>query len=275
VKRAMLLILLVVSISGRLCSEAQAVSFRLQRGYLIVVKCTIGDLPDLTGIVDTGVTESVVDKSLVERLSLKTREDRATFLTREAPVWAVSIPSLQLGPLRTGPLAGIATDLSTLTGQFGIRPDILIGMDVLHRANFLIDFKARQLLFIAVPSLAHAAPLIHDQRSALVESMVMGKRTVLQVDTGFQGLLLYGERPSTFGGQASSENQIVTPAHTLMAASLCTGEVRIGNWRTSSLEVSVIDAPRHLVGFDGLIGPQALSAHRLAFDFENNLLSWD
>lgn len=271
----MLLISLVVSFSGELCSQAQAVPFRLQRGYLIVVKCSIGGFPDLTGIVDTGVTESAIDKSLVERLALETRDDRATFLTREAPVWAVTIPSVQLGPLRTGPLAGIATDLSVLTRQFGIRPDILIGMDVLHRTNFLIDYKARQLIFTAVPSLAHAAPLLHDQRLALVEALVMGKRMVLQVDTGFQGLLLYGERPGTFGVRASRANQIVTPAHTLLAASLSAAEVRIGNWRTSSLEASVIDASLELAGFDGLIGPQALSAHRLAFDFENNQLSWD
>lgn len=274
-KRAILLILLAFSISVPAPGEDQLVPFHLFRGYLIVVKCSIGDLPGRTCIVDTGVTETVIDMSLVERLSLETRADRALFLTQEAAVAAVSIPSLQLGPLRIGTLAGIATDLSSLTHKFGIRPDVLIGMDVLHRASFLIDYRARQLVFAASPSLAHSAPMAHDQRSALVEAMVMGKRRVLQVDTGFQGLLLYGERAGRPAVAANTEDRVEGVSHILMAVGLRPQEVRIGDWQSTSLEVSVVDAPQDSPGFDGLLGPRVLHARRMAFDFETGRLFWE
>jgi len=255
-------------------SEDLAVPFKLHRGFLVIVKCSIGELPDLSCIVDTGVTETVVDPSVVHRLSLETRPDHAVFLTQEATVDAVSLPFLKLGPIRTGSLAGIVTDLSSLMAKFGIRPDVLIGMDVLRRTNFVIDYKARQLSFSAVPPLVHSTSLVHDLRFALVESTIMGKRVLLQVDTGFPGLLLYGGWRGQPALAVKWENQVQSVAHTLVAASL-PSEVRIGNWHTQRLELAVISGPPDLFGFDGLIGPQALNAHRIAFDFENNLLSWD
>src|SRR5215468_453043 len=95
----------------------QKVGFRLEKGYLIVVKCSIGGLSGLTGIIDTGVSETVVDTSVIRKLGLESRPDQATFLTREAEVRAVSLPSLRLGAIVSGPLAGIATDLHSLTSE--------------------------------------------------------------------------------------------------------------------------------------------------------------
>jgi predicted aspartyl protease len=276
VKRAMLLILLVLSISRWTVAADSSVPFELRRGYLIVVQCSIGELANLTCIIDTGVSESVVDMRLVRRLSLATRVDSAMFLIQEVPVVAVSIPSLHLGPLRTGLLAGIATDLSSLTVHFGIRPDVLIGMDVLHQANFVIDYKARQILFTASPVLRHRVSLASDPRLALVESTIMGQRLLLQVDTGFHGLLLYGRRSGTPAGLAYGKSFVENAARTLTAVGLDSSEVRIGNWRASQVEVSILErAPRETLDFDGVIGAQVLRARRIAFDFDTNTLSWD
>lgn len=275
-KRAILPILFLFTVSMKSAAVDQVVPFKLHRGFLVTVKCSVGDLTELTAIIDTGVTETVVDTSVAERLSLPARQESATFITQEAQVWAVSIPSLQMGPLRTGPLAGIATDLSSLTRQFGIRPDVLIGMDVLHRANFVIDYKARQLLFTRLASLPHSARLNPDQRFAVVESTVMRQQLRLQVDTGFQGLLVYRGRLRTLANHAKEEGLVETVTHALLAVSFVSSDVQIGNWNAPHLEVSFIDAaPRGFVGFDGLIGPRALRANRIAFDFENNLLYWD
>lgn len=270
-----MLLLVVCSISLRSLSEDQAVPFNLHRGYVIVVKCSVGRLSDLTAIVDTGVTETVIDVSLVKRLSLETLSDRATFLIQEAPVSAVSIPSLQLGPLRTGSLPGIATDLSFLTQPLGIRPDVLIGMDVLHRASFLIDYRAQRLFFGATSPLAHTAHLIHNERFALVQAVVIGKWLLLQVDTGYPSLLLYGKRAGMVLNSVDLENRVQSLSHTLIAAGLRPSDVRIGNWRAWRREVSVVNAAPDSAGFDGLVGPRILGARRIAFDFENNRISWD
>lgn len=192
-KRTIGSILLVVCCSMACFAEEERVGFKLERGYLIVVKCSIGGLTDLTGIVDTGVSESVVDLSIVKRLGLATQADQATFLTQRAKVFAVSIPTLRLGSVTAGPVAGIATDLHSLTADYGISPDILIGMDVLERSNLLIDYKNHQLSFTseAIPGLAHQMPLEGEDRVPLVAVEFRGKQLHLQVDTGSSGVMIY------------------------------------------------------------------------------------
>src|SRR5438270_226534 len=143
---------------------AQTVEFKLHDGYLIVAKCSIGGLQDLTAIVDTGVTETAIDMRVVKRLGLSTASDTATVGIHNRQVRAVSIPEVVFGPLKAESLAGIAIDLSYLRHQLGVRADVLIGMDLLRQQSFLIDYKAKHITFGPVPHLSHSAPLISVDR---------------------------------------------------------------------------------------------------------------
>src|SRR5262249_26757048 len=168
----------------------------------------VGDLTDLTAIIDTGASETVLDIALARKLRLALEPDSATFISHQAKVWAVTIPALELGPIRADHLPGIAADLSSLTAELGFRPQVVIGMDVLHRSSFMIDYQSHRLVFLletqfqvpqgAVPQLAHSAPLISDnslsgagRRFAVIEASIAGQTVRLQVDSGFEGLLLY------------------------------------------------------------------------------------
>ena len=256
-----------------------AVPFKLLRGHLIVVKCSVGGLPDLTAIIDTGASETVLDIALARRLSLETRPDSATFIVHQAKVWAVAIPELRLGPLKAERLEGIATDLSSLTAEFGIGPQVLISMDLLRRTNFVIDYKARRLTFGSAPPLSHSAPLVPDEsnpRLAVIQSTIMGRTLRLQVDSGFDGLLVYRTRLNTPAAFAGGESHIANVAQPLLAHSFDAPDVQIGNWRSRHPQVSVVDsAPPESAGFDGLIGTAFLSKARVAFDFENGMIYWE
>lgn len=254
----------------------QIVEFKLQNDYLIVAKCSIADRHDLIAIVDTGVTETVIDSKLAKQLSLPTTRDTATIGTRDAPVMAVSIPNVVFGPIHVESLAGIATDLSYLTHQFSVRPDVLLGTDVLRQGTFLIDYRRKQIVFGPIPAMAHTTALLPDARLLLVETLVEGQKLRLQVDSGINGILIYGGRlrgsPILRSLNARSENLVAG----VRTQTISIPVIQIGNWRGHQINAAITDeAPDQLTEFDGLLGPTAFGAHRIGFDFENRIVAWE
>ena len=275
-------------------AASENVPFRLQRNYLIVVECTVANQAGLTAIIDTGTTETILDTRLVKRLSLPTWADSVTALTTDAAVRGVRIPDLQLGPVQIKKLEGIAIDLSAISRELGVRVDVVVGMDVLHRSNFLIDYEARMVRFGVAPVMAYGTQLAPGTRFALIDSNILGRPVRLQVDTGFNGLLLYRKRLESLElplvasavGSALDESGVDTGARLagvgrgLSVRSVSARQVQIGTWSGSHVTISMMDgAPRgferHEDGFDGLLGPRVLGSRRVAFDFENRMLYWE
>lgn len=268
-----LLILLWMAVS--IPAIAQNVKFNLRDNYLIVVKCSVAGEHDLTGVLDTGVTETLIDLKLARRLSLPTTPDSATFGTRNATVQDVSIPDLALGPLHVETLAGIAADLSYLTRQFGIRPDILIGMDLLRHGTFVIDYRKKEIDFGPVPHLAHSVPLIPDPRLLLVEVAVDSQTLRLQLDTGINGILIYGGRLHIVPSRSlnASSNVLGGAANSQMAF---LPHLQLGDWRGTQIAAAITDAgPKGITEFDGLFGPTSIGVHRIGFDFQNLVIEWE
>ena len=276
VRRAIVFVLMGLATLCRCQAAEQTLPVDLYRGYLLVAHCSVAGQTGLTGVIDTGTTETVLDIGLVRRLSLRTWADSATSVDKESQVRGVSIPDLRLGPVHIGKLDGIATDLSYVRGELGRHPDLVIGMDVLHRSNFTIDYKTHSIVFGAAQALAHGTLLISDSRFALVDSKVLGKTVRLQVDTGFKGLLLYGGRLGLLLRGVDAGAKMSEPGRTLSVHSAGLREVRIGDWRSSNLNVFMIeDGPRDFAKFDGLLGPRVLGAQHVAFDFDHGMLYWD
>jgi predicted aspartyl protease len=256
-------------------SFGETVGFQLHDGYLIVAKCSVGDLRDLVALVDTGVSETTLDLRVAKRLGLATRPDSATFGTHDAAVQAISIPRIDFGPVHVETLAAITIDLSALTHRLGIRPDVLIGMDLLRQARFVIDYKARTITFDDLPKLGHSAPLIPGMRFALVAAQAESKSLRLQVDTGFNAILVYGDRLHLVArGDMGAHSG--TFGRDLSARPGSASQLKIGDWQGRQITVyETDDEPRGNVEFDGLLGPAAIGIHRLAFDFERGMMSWD
>lgn len=223
--------------AGTKCSPADsALPFKLYGGYLIVIKCSLAGAPDLTAILDSGVSETVLDSALVKRLSLSEgkTDDNALFLNTQYRVKQVVIPSIRLGPIEVVNLHGIAADLSILTRAAGIRPNLIIGMDVLHRQNFVIDYQSLRVTFGAAIPMRWNAKLAGDARLVTIDSLVMGKKLRLQVDSGSSRLLIYGRRfgPVTGGRLADSDTTVASVAGSTKAIGVDSAEVQVGNWHT-------------------------------------------
>ena len=276
------------------CANSRAalgdMPFKLHRNYLIVVPCSVGNQAGFTAIIDTGTTETILDTRVVKRLSLATWADSVTALTTDKTVRGVDIPDLQLGPIRIKKLGGIAIDLAAMSREIGVRADVVIGMDVLRQSNFLIDYEQQVMRFGVAAPMVYGTALAPGARFALISLNVLGHPVRLQVDTGFNGLLLYGKRLGWL--QKYSGTRMVdarkTGGGTRVAGveqrstvrSVDLSRVEAGNWHASHLIGSVLDgAPRDFDGFDeafdGLFGPRLLGSRRVVFDFDARMLYWE
>jgi hypothetical protein len=117
-------------------------------------------------------------------------------------------------------------------------------------------------------------------RFAVIEASVAGKTLRLQVDSGFEGLLLYSDRlPALYRDRMASsavgQSHIANVAQSFTAQTLDAPVVQIGDWRALRAEISVLDGPVQSHDFDGLIGTAFLTKTRVAFDFQNGMIYWE
>jgi len=265
-KRRLLAIALLVS-TGVAAQQPPVLPIRLHRGYLVVVKCSVGGLRDLTAIVDTGATETFVDGSVVARLGLATRPDTATLVAKQIPVRAVDLAEVVFGPVKVARVAGLAMDLRLVEREFGVRADVVLGMDVLGRSSFTIDYRDKVIRFGAPARMKYSAPLRSVAPLLLVEARVSGRQAVLQVDTGVDGLVMYsGSKPSQTGE--------LKLAMSVLPTVLEEGRtLEVGDWKAYQVQVVRVQATD--LGFDGLLGLKAVGARRLGLDFERGIIFWE
>lgn len=257
-----------------LAAAAQTVDFKLHSGFLIVVKCSIANMQDLAAVIDTGLTETAIDVKLAKRLGLPTRPDRATFGTRESQTLAVLIPNLVVGPLRPPMLAGIAIDMSGFEHRVGVHADVMVGMDVLGHRSFFIDYKSKKITFAEPPPFKYRSLLTAASHLLLVPVEIGKTKLTLQLDTAFNGILIYGNRVATPFGEPGWRSETILGEGT---AQMTFQSMRIGTWEARQLAMAITDeAPRgDTLPFDGLLGPIAIGARRIAFDSHNGLFLWE
>jgi len=253
------------------------VPFKLYRGYTIVVKGSIGELDKLNFVIDTGAVPTVVDQRLAKKLRLTGQAERLSVFTQSVAVQRVVLPELRLGPLQVPSPSVLTRDLSFLEDGLGVRIDALIGLDVLGRSSFSIDYQANKISFGPVKPSGSAFPLEFGPGFVYTTLSVQGQPIRLLVDTGAKDLVLFesrlhgklsgvrsqgGKTSSNLGGEASLQQVLLSGA-------------RLGNSDFETLNALLLDAPaQNVPGFDGLLGVRSLGLTSLSFDFERQTISW-
>jgi hypothetical protein len=163
--------------------------FELREQYQIVVPGAIGLLKRLNLLIDTGSIPSMVDRRVAKKLGLDVRESEIVAFGKKSHVLTTVLPSIILGPLRADAVTSGVGDLSFLHGV-----DAIIGLDVLSRSSFSIDYEAQQLTF---GSLVAREPTVRLEITPpfLTVQLTLGGRPVrLLVDTGSRRLVLFEHR---------------------------------------------------------------------------------
>jgi hypothetical protein len=166
-------------------------------------------------------------------------------------------------------------DLSYLEGS---RIDVIVGLDVLARASFRIDYEARTLSFAPSDPESAMVPLQVIWPFLTVRLSVGGRPMQLLVDTGSRDLVLLKSRmPASLLPVPWRGDKIIRHASGL--AHLLRYELRqatLGDQRWERLDGFVLDASTagYPPGIDGVLGVRALGGNRVRFDFERGELSW-
>lgn len=145
----------------------------------ILITAKVNDTQDLSFIVDTGATQSVLDTAIASKFGeAKQSAFEMTTGSGSVPLSYMTIKSLSLKDARLNNLAFAVTDLSTFSQIIGRKPAGLLGANVLRQFLVTVDYANQQITF--------ANP--HDTAKLSKDAVVLPAKPAL----GLAGLLLDG-----------------------------------------------------------------------------------
>src|SRR4029077_70954 len=104
-----------------------SIPIKLKDGYLVVAKGSIGPLNDLTFLLDTGASRTVVDSHIAKQLRLDSLGHTLTVFDHEVEAQLVVLPDLRLGAIHAQSPPVIVTDLASVAQNLGLYADAVLG----------------------------------------------------------------------------------------------------------------------------------------------------
>jgi hypothetical protein len=279
-----LILIWASALSPRVVSGASgrpALPFKLYRGYTIVVRASVGRLEKLNFIVDTGAVPSVIDKRIAGKLRLVGKADQLLVFSATLQAERVVLPDVLLGPIETGPQPVLVEDLSPFSQALGTPIDGMVGLDILGRRSFTLDYASKQITFgVAEPSdFAHAVPFeVNATGYVTVEAKVQGRFVRLMVDTGTADFVLFrtGGCDQMTGVRVLSQKSMANLGGGFKVLTAELTDATLGPLNLRGRHVSLMDvSPATPPDLDGLLGIRYLELTRLAFDFEHGIMFWE
>jgi predicted aspartyl protease len=243
----------------------------------IVVQGGIGSVNNLNFLVDTGAVPSVLSERLASRIGVTGTPGAFALLDKDTTALYVTVDEVRLGSIRVHDLPMVVFDLARFERLLGIRIDAIIGLDVLARHSFSIDYKRRTI----TPGLSglarHAVSVeIHGSSSApyWVLPISLGDHNFrVLLDTGANNFTLFeGHAQNTTADSLLVNGVKETAAPRLRSSLLMIGDTPL----KTQIVVAIKGAPLEVLReVDGVLGPTALGIARIEFDWENKCLRWD
>jgi hypothetical protein len=251
------------------------VPFELYQRHLIVTKGSIGRLTGLSLLIDTGTIPSMVDARIARKLHLQAESSTLVAFGERVPIQSAVLDGLRIGPLQSGPVPAGITDLSYLEG---VRIDAIVGLDVLARTSFSIDYRTRVLAFAPAGREDSVAPLEVVWPFLTVRMTIAGEQVRLLVDTGSSDLVLFKTRmPAALSGAPWRGDKTVRYASGVARLQrLDLRQVGLGEHVWDKLPAWALDRVPHgyPASIAGVVGVLSLGCQRVRFDFERNELRW-
>jgi hypothetical protein len=249
---------------------------QLYRDYLVVVEGSIGTLEKLTFIIDTGAYPSMIDQRVATALGLSERDGKVALVNQSVRTKLATLPVVGVGPVRVESVPVLVQDLSSLEKTLGRRIDAIVGLDVLGKTSFSINYKTKRLRFGPVERTRSTVSFQTGPPFITVEALLHDRTVRLLVDTGASALMLF---------QSRSKNQISLPAGGVARATNVGGDfqrqaVLFPNTRLGKEELGpqtgfvVADQRDDARDFDGLLSVRGLHLEEIGFDFESHEISW-
>ena len=253
------------------------VPVRLYGGYLVLAEGTIGNLHKLHFLVDTGACPSVIDQKIAHDLKLTEQSHRVNLWNKSVETRQVTIPSLSLGPVHVESIPVLAEDLSFLQKALGIRVDAIVGMDVLRKSSFTINYGAKEIVFGVPENLTHSVAFETDTPVVTVPIGFQDRQLRMVVDSGGPDLTLFQSRlRGSTALEGVGTETVADFSGTFQRTRVQIHELLIGK-ETMGAQTAFLVDDRKDEGdyFDGVLGFRGLQFSKVSFDFENRRFSWD
>ncbi len=247
--------------------DSNRLNFDLLDKHLVVVHGAIGPLKDLRLLIDTGANPTMIDRRLAKKLAL--RVEAADFIAfgQKKRVATAVLPDVRIGSFRVEAVTAGVGDLSFLHGV-----DAVVGLDVLSRSSFSLDYRAREIAFGAVDPGGLSTSLEATGPFLTVQLGASGRLFRLLIDTGSNRLVLFRRRAEgrlpTLAVHGEQTFNHLSGTATLQRVIL--PSVDTGGWTSGRVEAFLSDAPvdGYPPGIDGVLGVRVLAANYASFDLE-------
>lgn len=258
-------------------AEVQEVQMAVHDGHLAVVEGSIGPAHSLRFLLDTGSTHTVIDRKIATALNLAVHPTRALSFDKTISLDCAELAEIALGPVHATNLKVFVADLRTLR-TVGVSVDAVVGLDLLTKENFRLDFARKLLVFGEDSAIGtRSVPLRADAYSLRVQLDLDGRPVSMILDTGAAGVTfcqdsiesLYSDR------QSLQRKFLLTAGGAVPSKLVLVPRLRIGS-QDLDRRVFLVSPPCGAIqpGIAGYLGLDALSATEISFDFARNELRW-
>jgi hypothetical protein len=264
-----------VGSSRQLASNEMAI--QVYGGFLVVARGSVNNADNLRFLLDTGASNSAIDRRLAQRLGLHGQPAKVVDFDKTVALEWTEVQEMTFGPERICNVRVMIEDLGYFRST-GVHVDGVIGLDLLRRESFLVDYARERVVFgpTATGGMP-GVPMRADAKSITVEVELDMRPVWMVADTGTRGIVLYEDtlKDLLANYRVEGRSGAVSLGGPLESRIAIVPRLRLGG-QNLEREVVLISAPgaKRLSGVSGYLGLAALDAKQVAFSFETNQLLW-
>lgn len=246
---------------------------KVYRGFLVVAEGQFGGTSERQNfIIDTGTSPSILNIGVAKHLDLTLSPAKLSAIGRDSKTLAAIVPEIRFGPLQAMSVPVLVTDLSPVERDLNLPIAGILGMDVLGRNSFRLDYENQVIEFGEIAPAGIPVNLSARSDLPIAEIKIGGKLLHLLVDTGSDRLVFFGARsaaefPSNTANNLLQGNSVASRVPVRAVSPL---EFELSGQRFHQNAYYVPDSEEPL--FDGLLSVRSLGIRVLSLDANRRIV---